>query len=408
VLAEPWSMSADQLKERIKEIAARIFPELVSIRRHFHRYPELSFQEKETAGYIADRLTHLNIPHQSGIAGYGIKATIEGLAGEGACVGLRADMDALPIHETATHDYVSRHHGVMHACGHDAHMAILLGAAEILQEIRDHFTGKIVLIFQPAEEKLPGGAKKMIEAGVLKQPSIEAIYALHVSPDIECGKAGFKEGAFMASGDEINITVKGKGGHAAMPHLIQDNVLIAAQLLVHLQTVSSRLAPATIPTVLSFGRIMADGAHNIIPDQVLMQGTFRTFDETWRNKAKEHIRNIAVQTAAAMGASAEVVIDEGYPVLMNDPQTTRVAAEAMRCFLGQQAVAELPQRMTTEDFARFSHVVPSCLIRLGTANPAKSQPTGLHTAGFDIDERALEFGAGLMAFIAISRLKNEI
>lgn len=401
-------MNADHLRKQIKEISANIFPALVRTRRHFHRFPELSFEEKETAAYISARLSQLNIPHQVGIAGYGIKAVIEGMAGKGPCVGLRADMDALPIQEKATHDYCSEKPGIMHACGHDAHMAILLGAAEILQQLKDHIKGKIVLIFQPAEEKLPGGAKKMIEAGVLENPAIDVMYALHVSPDIECGKAGFKAGAFMASGDEINISIKGKGGHAAMPHLIQDTVLIAAQVLVQLQTISSRLAPASIPTVLSFGRIVADGAHNIIPEQVLLQGTFRTFDEAWRNKAKEYIRNISVHTAAAMGAIAEVVIDDGYPVLVNNPDATALAARAMQAYLGEQSVLELPQRMTTEDFARFSHVVPSCLIRLGTAAPAEGSSASLHTSGFNIDERSLEIGAGLMAFIAISRLHNEI
>lgn len=391
---------------RIKELSARYFRETVNNRRHLHQYPELSFQEAKTAAFIAAKLTEYGISFTPNVAGHGIVAVIEGQNPTDKCIALRADIDALPLNEHTQLPYSSAHNGVMHACGHDAHTAMLLTAARILLEMKNHFNGTIKLIFQHAEEKLPGGALDMLAANVLENPVVSCMIGLHVLPELESGKAGFRPGPFMASGDEINIRVHGKGGHAAMPDQINDTVLIASQIVVGLQQVVSRMAPPLVPTVLSFGRLIADGAHNVIPNEVLIQGTFRTFDENWRKKAKELIAGIAQQTAAAAGARAEVTIDSGYPVLINDPHTTTNATSATAEFLGNENIVALDQRMTTEDFAWYSQKVPACFIRLGTGNASKGITAGLHTPTFDIDENSLETGSGLLAWIALKQLDN--
>lgn len=391
---------------KIKELAARYFRDTVDIRRHLHRHPELSFQEKETAKFISKMLKDYGISHEVDIAGHGIVAIIEGQNSDGPCMALRADMDALPIQEKATHDYASCKAGVMHACGHDAHTAMLLTAGRIIFEMRQHFSGIIKLIFQPAEEMLPGGALGMIDAGVLEKPKVSAIIGQHVHPSLEAGMIGFKAGPFMASGDEINIKVKGKGGHAAMPEAIDDTVLIASQIVIGLQQIVSRHAPPSIPTVLSFGRLIANGFHNIIPDEVIIQGTLRTFNEAWRQKAKDHIIQIAQNTAAASGAIAEVQIDHGYPFLVNNDKLTSIAMEAAITYLGSENVVQLEQRMTTEDFGHYSHRIPACFYRLGTGNTRNNITSGLHTPTFDIDETSLETGSGLMAYMALQQLNK--
>lgn len=395
------------LTSKFRELAARFYPETVAIRRHLHQNPELSFQESETAAYISNRLSQWGIPHKSGIAGHGIIGMISGRNPEIECIALRADMDALPITEHASHDYVSLKPGVMHACGHDAHTAMLLTAARILHELRNHFEGSVKLIFQPAEEKLPGGALEMIEAGVLKNPEVTSIYGQHVLPSLESGKVGFRSGPFMASSDEINIRIFGRGGHAAMPHLLTDTILAASQVIVALQQLSSRHAPPLVPTVLSFGSISGNGAHNVIPDEVLIKGTFRTFDEQWRAEAKNLIRNIATHTALAVGAQAEVDITDGYPVLVNDEQTTVAAMKAAREYMGEDQVVAIESRMTAEDFAWYTQQLPACFYRIGTANPSKGITANLHTPDFDIDESMLEQGSGLMAWMAYRRLSAE-
>jgi amidohydrolase len=394
------------LSNKIKELAARYYQETVSLRQQLHQHPELSFQEKDTASAVSVKLSEYGIEHTTGVSGHGIVAHIRGRLPDTACLALRAELDALPIQETNTHNYCSQIQGVMHACGHDAHMAMLLTAGRILNDLNQHFEGTIKLIFQPAEEVLPGGALGIIESGALLNPDAKAMIAQHVLPTLESGKIGFRPGAFMASGDEINIRVKGRGGHAAMPDQINDTVLVAAQIIVNLQQIVSRLAPPSIPTVLSFGRVQANGLHNIIPDEVLIQGTFRTFDEKWRSKAKEHIINIATHTAAASGAKAEVLIDHGYPFLVNDIALTQIAAEAARVYAGPENVVELEQRMTTEDFAHYAQHMPSCFYRLGTGNTNKGISAGLHSSNFDIDESSLELGSGLMAWIALEQLRQ--
>ncbi|MDP3462527.1 MAG: M20 family metallopeptidase [Bacteroidales bacterium] len=389
---------------QIKELSARYFSDTVTLRRYLHQHPELSFHEANTAALVSRKLQEYGIPHQKDVSGHGLVALIEGRNPQEQCVGLRADLDALPIDEQASHSYISLNKGVMHACGHDAHTAMLLSAGRILNDLKKHFTGSVKLLFQPAEEKLPGGALGMIEAGVLHNPDVLALTGQHVLPTLDAGKVGFRTGAFMASTDEITILIRGKGGHAAMPDQINDTVLIASQVVVALQQIVSRMAPPLVPTVLSFGRMIANGAYNIIPDEVLIQGTFRTFDESWRAKAKEHIRQIATHTAAAAGANAVVEIQDGYPVLINDKKVTLAAIEAAKAYLGEENVILIDQRMTAEDFAWYTHAVPSCFYRIGTANASKGISSGLHTPQFDIDEAMLEHGSGLMAWIAISQL----
>lgn len=400
----PQAMHAN----KIKALAAAYFRETVDMRRHIHRHPELSFQEEATAAFVSAKLDAYGIKHRKNVAGHGLVAHIKGKEPHKACLALRADMDALPIQEKAAHDYVSENAGVMHACGHDAHTAMLLTAARILHESRDVFQGTFTIIFQPAEEVLPGGALGIIDAGVLQQPAAGAILGQHVLPSLESGKIGLRAGPFMASGDEINIRVRGKGGHAAMPEMINDTVLIASQIVVSLQQVVSRMAPPAVPTVLSFGRLKADGLHNIIPDEVLIQGTFRTFDEKWREKAKVHIKQIAEHTAAAAGAKTEVVIDRGYPFLENDAKMTQIAIEAARQFVGPENLIELEARMTTEDFAHYAQIMPACFYRLGTGNKEKGIQAGLHTPHFDIDESSLKTGSGLLAWTALQQLDHLI
>lgn len=395
------------LQHEIHEISAALLDEAIAIRRHLHQHPELSFEEKETSAFLSSRLTQFGISHQTNVAGYGIVGIIEGKNPSKKCIALRADMDALPIKELSDKVYRSQNDGIMHACGHDAHSTILLMTARVLQQMADKFEGTVKLLFQPAEEKLPGGAKGMIEAGVLENPKVDAMAGLHVLPSMEAGKVGFRSGPFMASSDEVTITISGKGGHAAMPDQINDTVLIAAQTLVNLQHIASRLAPPLIPTVLSFGRLIADGAHNVIPSVVELNGTFRTFDEKWRIKAWQHIHEIATSTANAFGARAEVKITKGYPVLFNDSEITAFAMDATCQQIGNENVERIDQRMTAEDFAWYTHSVPSCFFRLGTGNPGLGITSGLHTPTFDIDETSLKTGIETMVSVALKLLSAD-
>lgn len=387
----------------IQDLAEEIYPEVIEIRRHLHQYPELSFQEHETAKYIAAVLEKDGIPFREGIAGTGILAEVEGNS-PGKTIALRADMDALPIREENQVPYKSRNEGRMHACGHDAHCASLIGTARILKRLREHFPGKVKLVFQPGEEKAPGGARRMLEENLFGDDPPELIIAQHVLPSLYVGTVGFREGKYMASSDEIYITLKGKGGHAAMPHQTTDSVLIAAHILVALQQIVSRHAEASTPTVLSFGRVIADGAVNVIPPEVRMEGTFRTMDEKWRREAHQRMVNMAGSVAKSMGAECDFRIVEGYPALVNDPEITRRSMEYARSYLGRDGVEELDIRMTAEDFAFFARQYPSVLYRLGVRNRDNNSPAELHTPIFDIDEQALKTGMGTMAWIAVSHL----
>uniref|UniRef100_UPI00404932C4 M20 metallopeptidase family protein n=1 Tax=Algoriphagus sp. TaxID=1872435 RepID=UPI00404932C4 len=394
------------LQDKIKSLASAYKEEVISFRRHLHAHPELSFKEFETATFVANKLKEFGITEIESKATTGWSALIKGKNPEKRVVALRADMDALPIIEANEVPYKSQNPGVMHACGHDAHTASLLGAAKILNEVRDQFEGTIKLIFQPGEEIIPGGASLMIQDKVLENPRPQAILGQHVMPFIPAGKVGFRSGLYMASTDELYLTITGKGGHGAMPETFIDPVLISAHLLVALQQIVSRVANPKIPSVLSFGRVEALGATNIIPNEVKIQGTFRTLDEAWRAKAHEKMRQIAEGIVEGMGGQLDFEIRKGYPFLKNEPALTARAMEAARAYLGAENVLDLDIWMAAEDFAFFSQEVDGCFYRLGTRNEARGITSGVHTPTFDIEEEALEIGAGLMAWLAVSELSS--
>jgi amidohydrolase len=393
------------MKEIIQSLATQYQKELIAVRRYLHAHPELSFEEVETAKFIASKLQEFGIEHQTNIGGNGIVGYIKGKNPDSKTIALRADIDALPIFEKNNCSYTSQNEGVMHACGHDVHTTCLLGAAKILNQIKEELNGTIKLIFQPAEEKLPGGASIMIKEGVLKNPTVESIYGQHVLPQLETGKVAFKSGISMASCDEIFITVKGKGGHGAVPHLAVDPILIASNIVIALQQIVSRNANPLMPSVLSIGKFIANGATNIIPEEVKMEGTFRTFDEKWRKEAHEKIKTICESIAEGFGGTCDVLIDVGYPFLNNDEILTNNAFQLAKEYLGEEHVEEMPARMTAEDFSYYSQVVPACFYRLGTGNAAKGITSPVHTPTFDVDENCLKIGAGLMAWIAANTLK---
>jgi amidohydrolase len=389
----------------VKEKAARYAADTVALRRHLHAHPELSFEETNTAAFVTRELEKLGLSPQP-LAGTGVVALIEGRPG-GPTVALRADMDALPIQETNEVVYKSTNPGVMHACGHDVHTASLLGAARILTELRNDFTGSIKLMFQPGEERLPGGASLMIKEGVLENPKPASVLGQHVFPRLPAGQIGLRSGQYMASTDELYLTIRGKGGHGAMPESNLDPVLVAAHLIVAAQQIVSRRADPKTPSVLSFGKVIANGATNVIPDLVYLEGTFRTFSEEWRTQAHGLLRQLCEGLAASMGAVCELEIRRGYPYLENDPVVTARTQAAAQQYLGAENVIELEQWMAAEDFAYFSQAAPACFYRLGTASPDGQFTSSVHTPTFDIDEAALATGPGLMAWLALQELAAE-
>lgn len=394
------------MKEKVKALAETYFEDTVKVRRHIHANPELSFQEVETGKYIASQLEKYGIPHETGWAENGILALIKGEKEDnGKTIALRADIDALPILEANEVDYKSKNEGVMHACGHDVHTASAIGAARILHELKSNFAGTIKLIFQPGEEKLPGGASILIKEGILKNPAPQLIIGQHVHPPLEVGKIGMKGGMYMASADEIYVTVTGKGGHGALPHECIDPVLISAHLITSLQQTISRRANPTTPSVLTFGKINSTGgATNIIPNEVKLQGTFRTMDEKWRMEAHEIMNNLAKHLALSMGGEIEFNIIKGYPYLQNDEDLTARVRSASIEYMGAENVVELPIRMTSEDFAFYSQEIPACFYRLGTGNKSKGITSPVHTTTFNVDEACLKIGPGLMAYLALAEL----
>lgn len=393
-------MVNSELIKKIKSLAASYSNEFIAVRRHLHANPEPGFQEFKTAEYISVKLKEYGIPFQSGVAKTGIVGMIRGNNPLQKTIALRADMDALPITEANEVEYKSTNAGVMHACGHDVHIACLLGAAKILNELKDEFEGTVKLFFQPSEEMFPGGAIKMIEEGVLKNPKVVHVLGQHVLPSLEAGKIGLKPGRYMASTDEIYITVKGKGGHAATPELYINPLNIAAKLLLKLEEEFKRNKPKDSPSVLAFGRIIGEGRTNVIPDEVKIEGTIRAFDEEWRAKAHELITSFASSVANEMGGSCIVHIAKGYPFLVNDEELTNKIKHYAIDFLGSENVVDLETRMTAEDFAYFSQKVPSCFYRLGIRNERKGIISNLHTSTFDVDESSISVGMGLMAWIA--------
>lgn len=395
-----------QLIDKIKALAKEKLDEVTAIRRHIHMYPELSFQEEKTAAFVASKLDETGISYKDKVAGTGIVAEIKGRNPESKMVVLRSDLDALPITEKNNTEYKSRNEGIMHACGHDVHTSCLLGAASILNELKDQFEGTIKLIFQPGEEKLPGGASLMIKEGVLDNPVPDFIIGQHVMPEMEAGKIGFRPGLYMASTDEIYITVKGKGGHGAMPHQNIDAVLISAHLIIALQQVASRWSKPSIPTVLSIGKVIANGATNVIPGEVKLEGTFRTFNEEWRAEAHIRMKELAESLVKSMGGTVDFEIRNGYPFLKNDERLTKTLSYAATDYAGAENVEELELRTTAEDFAFYTHKVPGCFYRLGTGNKAKGITAPVHSPDFDIDEKSLETGMGLLTFLAIKALET--
>ncbi len=386
------------LREQIQALAKQFAGDAVAIRHHLHMHPELSYQEFETFDFIRKQLAEYGIPHQV-MATTGVVGLIEGKNPGSRVIALRADIDALPIEEENTVPYKSRRPGVMHACGHDVHTTVLLGAARILQALRNEWEGTVKLIFQPGEERNPGGASIMIREGVLENPKPECIFGLHVHPQLETGKLSFRGGKVMASADEIYITIRGKGGHAAAPHLTVDTILCASQLIVALQQIVSRNSSPFSPSVLSICSVQGGHTTNVIPSEVKLMGTFRTMDEGWRFRAHELIEQQARAIAAGMGADIDIRIDVGYPTVYNHEALNQVARELAEQFMGSEQVQETELRMGAEDFGYYSQVIPGCFYRLGTGNIDKGIMSGVHTPTFNIDENAIPIGMGMMAWL---------
>ncbi|MAR66057.1 MAG: N-acyl-L-amino acid amidohydrolase [Crocinitomicaceae bacterium] len=392
--------------DRVKELAANYSDEVVAIRRHLHQHPELSFVEFETSKYIQSKLDEWGITYEAGMVKTGIVVLVEGNNPSKKVIALRADIDALPIQEENNFPYRSVNDGVMHACGHDLHTSSLLGVVKILNELKSEFEGTVKCFFQPGEERLPGGASLMIKEGILENPKPEIVFGQHVYPDLPCGKVGFRPGIYMASADELYVTVHGKGGHGALPHKNVDPVLITSHIMVALQQVVSRQAKPDVPTVLSFGKVVANGSTNVIPAKVELEGTFRTFNEEWRAEAHEKMVKMAKSIAESMGGTCDFEVRKGYPFLVNDEHVTLRAKKVAQQFLGEENVVDLDLRMTAEDFSYYSQEMPGCFYRLGTARPEEQKVSGLHTSTFNLDENAIELGVGLMAAMAIEELNS--
>ncbi len=391
--------------DHIKSKAEEFFPDVQAIRHHIHSNPELSFKEYNTSAFVSAKLDEIGITNKKTVAGTGIVALIEGKNPGKRCIALRADMDALPLQEANTTSYRSKNDGIMHACGHDVHTSCLLGAARILYSLKDEWEGTIKLIFQPGEEKHPGGASLMIADGALENPKPDGIFALHVYPHLPTGATGFRAGQYMASADEVYITIEGKGGHAALPHQTVDPISISALVISGLQQVISRKGNPLIPSVLTFGKIAGGFATNVIPEKVEMLGTFRTMDETWRYEAHKWIKEFTEQTCAAYGAKAIVEIPVGYPMLHNDPALTQKATTWAEAYVGKENVHELNMRMAAEDFSFYTLEVPGCFFRIGTNKDDKEFLAPVHNPHFDINEESMKTGMGMMAWCAINALQ---
>lgn len=389
------------LKETIQKLAGEYGNEFIEVRRHLHAHPELSYQEFETSIFVQNKLTELGIEFQV-MAETGVVGLIKGRNPEKRIIALRADMDALPITEANDIPYKSTNEGVMHACGHDVHTSCLLGAAKILNELKAEWEGTIKLIFQPGEEKNPGGASLLIKEGVLENPTPQVIFGLHVHPNLEVGKFSFRGGMVMASADELYITVKSKGGHAAAPHHTNDTVLAASQLIVNLQQMISRMNDPFNPSVLSITSIQGGNTTNVIPTEVKLMGTFRAMNEEWRFKAHELLKNIAQKTGELSGTQIEVNIDVGYPFVLNNPDLNIIARKLAEEYAGEENIEETEMRMGAEDFAYYSHLIPACFYRLGVGNIEKNITAGVHTPTFNVDEKAIQNGMGMMAWLAVS------
>ncbi len=387
-----------QLKNTIQQLARQYAADFINIRHHLHAHPELSYEEFETSAFIQQQLQKMDIPFTV-MAQTGVVGLIEGKNPSSRVIALRADIDALPIQEENDVPYKSVKPGVMHACGHDVHTTCLLGAAKILKETAGTWEGTVKLIFQPGEERNPGGASIMIKEGVLSNPVPEAIYGLHVHPQLAVGQLSFRGGQVMASADEIYITIKGKGGHAAAPHLTSDTILIASHLIVSLQQIISRNNNPLSPSVLSICSIQGGHTTNVIPSEVKLLGTFRALDEEWRFKAHDLIRKQATTLVQALGGEIDLHIDVGYPSVYNHEELTQAARALAEDFIGAEHVETTEVRMGAEDFGYYTQQIPGCFYRLGVMNREKGITSGVHTPTFNIDENAIEIGMGMMAWL---------
>ena len=388
------------LQDQIKQLAGKYASDFIRIRHHLHAHPELSYKEFKTSEFIQQQLTSFGIPFEV-MATTGVIGLIKGKNPGKRVIALRADIDALPIKEENNVDYKSQNDGVMHACGHDVHTTILLGAAKILHELKDSWEGTVKLIFQPGEERNPGGASILIKEGVLENPKPQAIFGLHVHPGLAVGKLSFRGGKVMASADELYMTIKSKGGHAAAPHLTADTILIASHLIVALQQVISRNRNPHNPSVLSITSFQGGYTTNVIPSEVKLMGTFRAMDETWRYQAHDIIRKLATELVHSMGAELDLHIDVGYPTVYNNEPLNDLARGLAEQFMGKDNVETTELRMGAEDFGYYSQVIPGCFYRLGVMNEAKGITSGVHTPTFNIDESAIEIGMGMMAWLGV-------
>lgn len=392
--------------DHLKSITDKVIPNVIRQRRHLHEYPELSFEEFETSKFICNELDLLGIPYEKGFVKTGIVALIKGKNPESKSFALRGDMDALPITENTGLEFASKNKGVMHACGHDVHTSCVLGAAAVLNQLRDQFEGTVKIIFQPGEEVLPGGASLMIKEGVLKNPTPNGIIGQHVYPQFNAGTVGFRKGMYMASTDELHIKVIGKGGHAAEPHLLNNPLVIASRLILDFYALNDLGKEQNIPTIVSLGDIHGSGATNIVPEFVKLQGTFRTLNEEWRKKIHEKMKSIAHNLSKEFNAKIELEIRNGYPYLENDPELTDRCIGYAQTLLGKENVKTLDLRMGAEDFSYYTHHVPGCFYRLGVSNP-ESPSSGLHTATFQVDENAIKVGVSLLSWVALQELKQD-
>ena len=392
--------------EKIKQLASDNFEDIVAVRRHLHQYPELSQEEFKTMAFVAERLRDYGLNPVTGVGKTGVVALIEGRNPSSYCIALRADYDALPLEECTGLPFASENKGVMHACGHDMHTSSLLGAAKILSQLKDSFEGTVMLIFQPSEEKYPGGAFMMLQDGIFDKIKPSEIYSFHCLPEMDCGKIGMRKGKYMASTDELYLTVKGRGGHGGTPNLDIDPIVIASHIIVAMQQIVSRNANPIMPTILSFGKMIGNGRTNIIPDEVKIEGTIRTFDEEWRLDAHRRITRIAQGVAESMGGSCDVFIDFGYPYVFNDDDCTQRTHDNGVEYFGKDNVEWLDMRMTAEDFAFFAQKVPACYYRIGVHIPG-TPITNLHRPNLMIDEKSIEYAMGFIAYNALKALKTK-
>ena len=386
------------MRDKIKKLAKEYSEEFIAVRHHLHANPELSYQEFETSKFIQNKLADFGIPYEVK-ATTGVVGLIKGKDPGSRVFAIRADIDALPILEENNVPYKSTKKGIMHACGHDVHTTCLLGAAKILNELKNEWPGTIKLIFQPGEEKNPGGASYMIKEGVLENPKPSGIIAMHVHTGMPVGKTSFRSGKVMASADELYFTIKGKGGHAASPHLCIDPVLIASHLIIALQQVVSRNSNPFNPSVLSITSFQGGATTNVIPNEVKLMGTFRAMDEKWRAEAHQLIEKISKDLVQSMGGDVDLHIDKGYPAVINNEKLNDVVSAAAKEFLGNENVEETELRMGAEDFGYYARQIPACFYRVGVMNKEKGIVSGVHTPTFNIDENAIEVGMGLMAWL---------